>query len=474
MAAIRQGAKVLFTSRDYIFKAASSDLKKSAFPIIDFSQVVINVQGLSNVEKEQILYNHIKLGNQPSESRRRLRPFLPDVAASPKFLPEIARRLGNQLFTANLFTRFGGHELMTKQALRKFVEQPLEFLIEVLESLDRESFGAIALIFMSGGTLESPITLTPRDENAISLLGASPGGVRSAFSSLEGSLVKLTKSEGVFSWTYKHPTMGDAFGSIVAGNPELLDIYLEGTQIEKLVSEVVCGDIEIQGVKVIVPPNRFEIFIQRLETLQVGYLYSFLAFRADRRFLSDYVNRHPEIYGELSAGSSYIASSAGSYLLARLNEFHLLPETWRIKFVENVTRIAISTPDADFLRSAEIRTLFSASEIAGILQRIEEELVPVLSDLVEEHETHYDGSEDPDEYFSPLAEALTTFRDEYPEASGARLEINKALTKIERAIQYVRDETPEDERECEPNYEAYGSRHPSFGGERSIFDDVDQ
>src|SRR5437773_8247512 len=61
IAAIRQGAKVLFTSRDYIFRAASSDLKKSAFPLIDSSQVIINVHGLSISEKEQILYNHIKL-----------------------------------------------------------------------------------------------------------------------------------------------------------------------------------------------------------------------------------------------------------------------------------------------------------------------------------------------------------------------------------------------------------------------------
>ena len=67
-AAIRKGARVLFTSRDYIYRAARSDLKEGAFPLLVESQVVINVHDLSRSEKEQILYNHLKLGNQSSSS----------------------------------------------------------------------------------------------------------------------------------------------------------------------------------------------------------------------------------------------------------------------------------------------------------------------------------------------------------------------------------------------------------------------
>jgi hypothetical protein len=62
-AAVSKGAKIVFTSRDYIYKSAKRDLKESAFPLLVDSQVVINVQKLSRAEREQILYNHIKLAS---------------------------------------------------------------------------------------------------------------------------------------------------------------------------------------------------------------------------------------------------------------------------------------------------------------------------------------------------------------------------------------------------------------------------
>ena len=101
-AAVRKGARVLFTSRDYIYRAARSDLKVGAFPLMNESQVVINVQNLSRAEKHQILYNHIKLGDQPQSFKSRIKPLLTAVADNHRFLPEIARRLGNQLFTKDL------------------------------------------------------------------------------------------------------------------------------------------------------------------------------------------------------------------------------------------------------------------------------------------------------------------------------------------------------------------------------------
>ena len=61
-AAIKRGARVLFTSRDYIYRAAHRQLKESAFPVIRESQVVIQVERLASSEKEQILYNHVRLG----------------------------------------------------------------------------------------------------------------------------------------------------------------------------------------------------------------------------------------------------------------------------------------------------------------------------------------------------------------------------------------------------------------------------
>jgi hypothetical protein len=139
-AAIKRGAKLLFTSRDYIYRAARHDLKIGAFPLVNESQVVINVQALETDEKEQILYNHIKLGDQPRTFRQSVKPHLPAVAASRRFLPEIARRLGTPLFTEGLN--------VDSKSIQRFVDEPLKFLIEVVANLDNASKTALALIFM--------------------------------------------------------------------------------------------------------------------------------------------------------------------------------------------------------------------------------------------------------------------------------------------------------------------------------------
>lgn len=52
-AALRRGAKVVFTSRDYIYRSARNFLKESALPVLQESQVVIHVEQLTKDEREQ-------------------------------------------------------------------------------------------------------------------------------------------------------------------------------------------------------------------------------------------------------------------------------------------------------------------------------------------------------------------------------------------------------------------------------------
>jgi hypothetical protein len=70
VAAISRGARFIFTSRDYIFKAAKNLLKQSALPVMKESQVVIEVEDLSAQEREQVLYNHIRLGDQSNKPKK--------------------------------------------------------------------------------------------------------------------------------------------------------------------------------------------------------------------------------------------------------------------------------------------------------------------------------------------------------------------------------------------------------------------
>jgi len=243
-AAIKKGTKILFTSRNYIYYSARNYLKESAFPLMKESQVVIHVEDLSQAEREQILYNHIRLGSQTKDFKKTVKSFLPSLSSHKNFSPEIARRLGNPIFTKNLS--------INNYGLDNFFAKPIKYLIDVIQSIDVHSRAALALLFMNGGTMPSPIEMSPNEGKAIVAIGSTASLVLSSISHLNGSLLMNTVTDGNHTWRFKHPTIRDAFAEIIHNNPELLDIYLAGTNIEKLYTEVSCGKVDLEGVKVIV------------------------------------------------------------------------------------------------------------------------------------------------------------------------------------------------------------------------------
>src|SRR5690606_14967862 len=100
---LRRGVKIVMTSRNYIYNRARHDLKESAFPLLSESQVVIDVHDLSNLERQQILYNHLKLGNQPLPFLSSIKPHLEYISAHTRFIPETARRIADPMFTKDLY-----------------------------------------------------------------------------------------------------------------------------------------------------------------------------------------------------------------------------------------------------------------------------------------------------------------------------------------------------------------------------------
>ena len=116
---LRKGAKIVMTSRDYIYNRARKDLKESAFPLLKESQVVIDVHDLSLDEKRQILYNHLKLGSSRASFRARSSRTWRG-RGHPRFIPETARRLADPLFTKDLF--------LDPYSLGRFVEKREQLL----------------------------------------------------------------------------------------------------------------------------------------------------------------------------------------------------------------------------------------------------------------------------------------------------------------------------------------------------------
>jgi hypothetical protein len=462
-AAIKRGAKVIFTSRDYIYRNARSFIKEAALPEILESQVVIKVEELSRPEKEQILYNHIRLGNQTQAFKTKLKPHLPAVSAQSGFSPEIARRLGNRAFTRKLS--------IDRLELEDFVANPMQLLTDVIQTLDTSSRAAIALVFMRGGQLTSPVSLTPDETEALALLGGSQSEVRNALNALNGSLLLQVKFGGSVAWSFKHPTIRDAFATMVADNRELLDIYLTGTPVPRLLHEVSCGDIGYEGAKVIVPTERFELVLGRIlqfkkqrseNSTQVN---RFLAYRCDAQFLQQYLAADVGFLKTLNLWS-YLDSISEIGVVCRLHSLALLPEEERKRHIAKIRDLAVDTPDSGFLDN-EVRALFTPNEC---LAHVRSYLLSQLDDCISNWRFNCGHDDDPDAYFSILEATLRDFKKEFAAYQNVEKAIDVGLADIQSTIDDLRSDRPSQRRT--PG--SMSSLEDSWEGTRSIFDDVDE
>lgn len=472
---LRRGAKIVMTSRDYIYRRARRDLKESAFPLFNESQVVIDVHDLSVHEKQQILYNHLKLGSQPVAFRTKIKAYLPAVAAHPRFVPEIARRLATPAFTKRLY--------MTEYHLGQFVQKREQLLQEVLDGLDKDSMAALALIYMKKDYLESPISLQDAEEDALRRLGSSLGKCITALESLNGSLVLHQQADGESAWRFKHPTIGDAFASALARSPDLLGIFLLGSSTENLIEQVTCGNIDIEKA-VMVPKSLYPQMITRLSELTASEkyksphlaswgakwsLHSFLTRRCSKQFLTLYLQTNPDLINKVCRPGLYLSSSSDVALAIRFHELGLLPEESRKLFVEAVSAYAIDGEDMYALDSKNIRSVFTDAEFNALVSRVRAELLPRLSMVREAEQDGYTSDEPADEHMERMLESFKTLKDKFCEDA-------EAVRIIEREIVLAKEWISDNDRE-------FPDRAPrSLGttetidkphGYRSIFDDVD-
>ncbi|MCK1705040.1 hypothetical protein IVA86_27445 [Bradyrhizobium sp. 146] len=465
-AAIKRGARVIFTSRDYIYRNARSFIKESALPEMLESQVVIKVQELSRPEKDQILYNHIRLGNQSQEFKAKLKPHLPVVSAHAGFGPEIARRLGNRAFTKKLS--------IYESALEDFVARPMQLLIDVIGTLDISSRAAIALVFMRGGLLTSPVALTPDESGALDLLGGSQSEVRNALNALNGSLLIQVKSSGSLAWAFKHPTIRDAYATMVADDRELLDIYLTGTPVPRLLHEVSCGDVGYEGAKVIVPPERFTLVLGRIFAFKKqrsenrDQINRFLAYRCDAQFLQQYLAAEPNYLQSLNMWS-YLDTISEIGVVCRLHTFSLLPEDDRKRHVTKICELAVDTPDSGIL-DKDVRALFNADEFEECLANVRSNLLLKLDDCIGTWRLNCGYDDDPEEYFSALEVTLKDFKKEFSVDEAVEKAIDSGLLHIQSIVEDLRSDRPSPRRKPD----IMDSLEDTWEGSRSIFDDVDE
>ncbi len=385
-AAIEGGARIIFTSRNYIWEAARPYLKTSTFPLLKESQVAINVQALTENERAQMLYNHVRR-IQPRAMRQRLKPYLPAVAANKAFLPETARRLGDPLFTAKLELSAG--------RMKELVEHPVEFLVEVLEQLDPPSRGAIALIFLNAQNgVSSPIGQSAALDMVTRLLGAQSADVSRAMAHLNDSLTRRKSADDGDRWVFRHPTITDAFAEIVARSPELIELYVHGARLDRLVSEVVCAPQTAQHAHVRIPKSLFPVLLDRLQERDLDETFkSFLGARAGGAFLPEVFAARPDIL-EWATTTSADLSLGSLLLLAALNSYGLLPEEARKKIVARIDKDAITWMRSKVFVEDIYRQILTPTELEDLANRFRAEYLGDLENLLSELQSRFSSDDE--------------------------------------------------------------------------------
>ncbi|MBN9294275.1 MAG: hypothetical protein J0G96_09875 [Flavobacteriia bacterium] len=475
---ISRGAKIIMTSRDYIYNAAKKDLKSNVFPLLNESQVVVDVHDLSIEEKRQMLYNHIKLGKQSKTFRKEIKPFLESVAQNKRFIPETARRLSDPYFTSKLH--------LTNYWIDDFVERQEGFLIDVISDLDKDSKAALALIYMNNSNLLSPISLSQLENESLSRMGSSLNKCIEALNAMSGSMVHVQIEDDQHIWKYKHPTIGDAFARYLVKNTELLEIYIKGSDTDKLLDQITCGNVKLQGATII-PQNLFPSVLNKLtdytktkkfktESWAIYFakwgLVSFLSRRCSPNFLKMYVKQFPAIYEDISQPDLSKNVPREIELAVIFVKNGLLPEKNRLLITKQIAKYALTGENLDFLESEEIQSLFHDNELLELKDRIKNELLVLpLSEMTKLWKSKYrENNEDAEYHMYSLKSNLSLLQEYYPDVPDLETLIEDEIENIDDWI--VNNTIPEEINESKTPMKDE-KVHESDQETRSIFEDID-
>lgn len=242
MSAVSTGARVVLTSRSYIYRDARPLLKEYHYPRLREQQVLVDVEDLALDERKQILYNRIAAGDQPAGVRAAMKPFLDRAAAAEPFRPEMARRLGLRVFTSGLD--------LTEDGITDFMTHPRPFLRNVYDELSADQHAALALVYAAAaGSLENPPILTEpqllteSQRDIIERAGSTPRAATKALQALTGSFLQVTGPPlAKPGWTFRHPTLREGFASWLSTQVHMLTVVLAGLPDFTLLTWVDCED----------------------------------------------------------------------------------------------------------------------------------------------------------------------------------------------------------------------------------------
>jgi hypothetical protein len=362
-----------------------------------------------------------------------------------------------------LFTR---KLTISERCVLDFVEHPIEFLTEVLEGLDDASKASVALIFLNGnqGVL-SPLA-PGEDLNTVTrLLGVPAPRISQALERLNGSLTLLVEQADGPRWTFRHPTVADAFASLVSKSPELIELYVRGAKLDRLLNEVVCDTAALTPAIVRVPARLYPIVQQRLREHPIDHtLIRFLTRKCDGHFLAAYTDNAPELFDLSGRLSPDLAHDSFAAFLAKAHDLGLLPEEVRRAAVEKIEDATLTWLDTAVYHDVTLRSLFTEEEFALLSNQFRQDVINDLPAAIYQF-----SSTDEMSLYQSMRENLGHAAKFFGGSPEIDEKFENALSSIDERLSELEEEAP-----TRPTIPAPPKPSGSGSSIISIFDDVDE
>ena len=426
-AAMDLGNRFILTSRSHIWLGAKPKLGTRSLPALSDNKAVVDLGTLSPAEREQIIYNHIKAGNQAIQWKKLIKNHLPELSNDSRLLPEIARRLGDSSFTKAL-------NVMPTNLI-KFVAEPAEFLVQTIGELDDAHQAAMTLVFMWQGKLPAHELTGDSTKLVAEKYGVTPRAISEALPQLDQSFLSTRQEAAQQIWGFVHPTFTDAISSLLSRRPDLVELYVQGAKLETLLTETVCEDAMPIRDAVVIPSSASEHLVRRLlaapNVLDLNRsLFEFLSVRASDRVINAVLDADPTVLRREARTYWKIWGNQRIRFLARVHKLHRLPEEVRAEAEAELTLAAIENLDVSFLDVDDVLGLFQPARLLSLGIR----LVGMVNDVISIRIAEIAEDADPDQDVPDQFDQVKTFVDLMQESFAEDASIQNTLQSLDREI----------------------------------------
>lgn len=450
--AIKNGNRFLFTSRSYIYASASRLLGSRNLPEFSSKDAIVEVGKLSLEEKSQILYNHIKFGNQTKSWKQRVGCNLSFLAEVEHFLPGISERLGNTAFTKNLTT--------TRSSLIGFMEEPKEHLIETINELEDDMRGLLILIYVHRGLFNQDLPDSSAIESVTSSIGIEKAKLIACLNLADGTFVR--RKSGTNEWQFAHPTIFDALTEIVSNEANMQEALVRGVGIDFILNQFTCSGRRGGQNRTLLHPSLENLLLQRLEevlntdTFDNEYLSFLLTHVSDAVFIEQYKKDLKIFERESTWYLRQLNLDPKIGVVARAHKLGILDEELRSDISEYIKDKVLESYDFTIFEEIETELLdvvepLTLVQIGCDLSRvIIDNLIPHIKSIGEDEDLDFDY--EPDHHFEEIVDRLNSLGDS-TFSSSIQSALKLALEEVERAEEEIRSKKEEYDREREEEEE---------------------